>query len=288
MDLLVIGGSGFIGAKLTQAAVKAGYIVAYTYSRHIADSPATPFQVRIEEEGALEECVTETQPRNIIYCALPQGDNSLHYAVSIKGVSRAIATLAQSSHCKFIYISTNAVFSGKHGPYYENDKPDPEERFDQYRLYAQTRAAGEQVALSNWPNTIVVRTADVNGRDLEGNLNPRLAAIVEQLQAGQEIQRLVNCYISPSLVDNVIEGILEITNYNFNYRGILHLAGSQPISYYEYARLVAHHIHADKNLVKADMTKTWNISLDVAFTQRLLKTQLLNVECQLATIFAGQ
>ncbi len=290
VDLLVIGGSGFVGAKVVEAALQAGRNVAYTYASHKIHLPVTSFQVNIQDKHSLEACVAETQPRNIIYCAVPHpgSDKELHEIVSVEGVKRLLSAKRKSSQCKFIYVSTNSVFSGKCGPYSERMKPDPDERHDQYRSYAISRANGEQVALSNWPNTIVVRTADVNGNDVQGKLNPRLINLLEQFQAAKPMDRLCNAYISPTLVDNLAAGLLEVSDEGFEYQGILHIAGSEQVSYYEFARLIARQIRADEQLVKADHSRQWNISLDTIYTQSLLKTRLLGVQEQISAIFKAE
>ena len=146
--------------------------------------------------------------------------------------------------------------------------------------------AGEQIALNSWHNTIVVRTADVNGKDTEGKLNTRLINLIEQLKSGQEIQRLSLAYISPTLVDNLVDGIMEVVNEEFDYRGILHIAGSQRITYYEFARALTKFVKTDDSLIKPDKSKVWDYSLDVSFTQSMLNTRLLNVEEQFRKIFS--
>jgi len=99
----------------------------------------------------------DAQPRRIIYCAVPRGDEMLHHAVSVEGVHRVLAILKKTSlSARFIYVSTNSVFSGLRGLNREIDIPDPENRNDQYRIYAMTRAEGERVALTYWQNSIVV------------------------------------------------------------------------------------------------------------------------------------
>jgi len=87
------------------------------------------------------------------------------------------------------------------------------------------------------------------------------------------------------LVDNLVDGIIEILDKRFVYRGILHIAGCERITYYDFARMVAEFINADVSLVKPDTSKNWDYSLDVSFTQSLLKTSLLNVEDQFKKIF---
>lgn len=296
VDLLVIGGSGFVGAHLVKMATAAGYRVAYTYANHKAVLPAQAHQVKIEKKGVLEACITDTQPQIIVYCAVPppRVDSAIHRTVNVEGVHRVIASLDTVAHqTLFVYLSTNAIFSGRQGPYRESDMPDPEARQDVYRAYALTRCEGESAALGNWPNTLVVRTATVNGRDIQGKLNVRLATPVERLLAGHPLPLFCDRYISPTLVDNLVEALLEIIDSDFTYRGILHLAGSQRVTDYEYGCYLAQHLGINEHLVEkvymADSPLLSNGSrdgsLDTAFTQSLLRTRLLNIMEQLASTF---
>jgi dTDP-4-dehydrorhamnose reductase len=286
-DLLVIGGSGFVGGKLVEAALRVGQDVAFTFASHeIPLLAAKAYQVKIHTGMELEACLADARPRTVIYCAVPHpgSDPELHDAVSVEGIRRVIPALQPS--CRLIYVSTNAVFSGQHSPNREDSIPDPETRNDLYRHYAITRRQGEQIALENWPNTIVARTADVNGKDVHGCLNPRLVKLIEPFQAGKEVERLSNAFISPTWVDHLAAALLEISQPGFAYRGVLHLAGSEQISYFDFARKLARQIGCDERLVKADPSRTWNISLDTTFTQSILKTRLMGVQEQLISIFS--
>ena len=292
VDLLIIGGSGFVGSKLVQAAIKIGWRVAYTYRAHSLPLLIPAFQVNLLERESLEACITEARPSKVVYCAVPRGDESMHRAVSVEGVTRLLDTLEKASiPAQLIYVSTNSVFSGWSASNCENDPPDPEKQSEPYRIYAMTRRAGERVTLAGWSNAIVVRTSNVEGRDIHGNLNPRLASLVDALKKGFSVPRFTNRIISPTLVDNFAEAVLEILSADFSYRGILHVAGNQPLSDYDYALCLARHLRIDESLVKTNQAETsspskiWNISLDVSFTQSLLKTRLLNVAQQLAVTF---
>jgi dTDP-4-dehydrorhamnose reductase len=291
-DLLVIGGSGFVGARAVQAAAEAGYRLAYTYNTHPLPLPVAAYHVDLVENAALEACIRAAQPRVVLYCAVPRGGEPIHRAVSVIGVQRTLASLEKvAPSALFVYVSTNSVFSGRNDSNREIDPPDPENRLDAYRAYALTRAEGEKVTLANWKNAIVVRTSNVDGRDIHGNLNPRLGKLVENFQKGLPFARFTNRLISPTLVDNITEAVIEIIGDHFSYRGILHIAGSQPLSDYEYALCLARHLQFDEALVRIDQVATssasgvMNISLDVAFTQSLLTTRLLNVREQLTRLF---
>jgi dTDP-4-dehydrorhamnose reductase len=317
--ILIIGGSGFVGSRLVLALASSGYATAYTYSNHqLANlvSMASAYQVTIGKSAIqLEQCIADFQPQIVIYGAvpLPQQEYSLHTAVSIAGVRQTLAALQQySPNALFVYISTNAVFGNGRGLYTEFEKPDPQVRQDSYRDYAITKAAGEQLALTTWPNTIVARTSMVDGftvdgflatnvgnknnnLDLSKRVNPRLGVLLEKLAAGESFERFSNRYISPTLIDNLLAALLEVIHPAFTYRGVLHLTGSERLSDYEYACQLAHALGYNQNLVRPSRLEgnpntrlnPADTSLSVAFTQSLLKsTPLLDVATQLETLLA--
>lgn len=296
VDLLVIGGSGFIGSHLVKAVANEGYSVAYTYNENNPHLPGQSYQIALDQENKLEECIEKNRPRIILYCAKPKlsSEESLHYKVNVEGVRRVLASINYSNNVLFVYLSTSAVFSGKAGPYTESSKPDPEERTS-HKAYALTKSEGEKVALGNWSNTIVVRLSRVNGRDIHGNLNHRISGPLNQLLSGKTLSRYCDRYISPILVNNLRDGLIEIMDPNFSYRGILNFAGRQRLTDYDYWLCIARHAGIEEDLIVRDflLSSTANKtgadnSLDTAFTQLQLSTRFLNVDEQLSLIFPSK
>jgi dTDP-4-dehydrorhamnose reductase len=190
-----------------------------------------------------------------------------------------------------VYVSTNAVFSGKPGAHAEDEPPDPEQRTDGYRNYGLARRTGEIAALEQWQDAVVVRTANVDGRDAWGAYNPRLRSLLDPLRAGQPLPRFVDRFISPTLVDSVADALVEIASPDFALPPgrILHAAGCEPASDYDYGQRLARAINADPALVRPDhytlapgRPAPYDISLSTAYTQSLLKTRLLNLDEMLA------
>lgn len=298
--ILVIGGSGFIGGRLVAAATEAGFNTAYTYLNHPPDLQATSYRVDLaQEDGLLEASLSDYRPQIVVYSAVPPfvyaNGEELHQKVSVDAVRRTLNILGQvAPDALFIYVSTNMVFGGGRGLYRENDSPDAELRYDPYRSYGLTKLAGERATLENWPNSLIARTAVVYGKDISGALYPRVAAMVASLQAGQELVRFQDRYITPTLVDNFVEALLETTAPDFSYRGVLHLAGSERITDYEYAVYLARQLGLDEKLIKTEsmsaapamVNSPRDNSLAVSFTQSLLQTRLLGVREQLAYLFS--
>ncbi|HET7078201.1 MAG TPA: sugar nucleotide-binding protein [Chloroflexia bacterium] len=295
--LLVVGGSGFVGGRVVQAAARAGYQVAYTYAHHPLALPGTAHRVAFDAaDDAPAQAVAAARPQVVIYTAIAPtaGSAELQHQVNVEGVRQTLRALRQvAPAARFIYISSNAVFGGGRGLYREIERPDPAARHDPLRTYALTKAAGEQAALEGWTNTIVARTSVVDGYDAQGRLSARVAALVAQLQAGRPLARFADRYLSPTLVDNLVAALLEISVPTFLYRGILHLAGPERVTDYTYALALARRLGVSTALVRPEplaghptmAASARDTSLDVTFTQRLLQTHLLDVEEQLTRLF---
>ncbi|MBN2006870.1 MAG: sugar nucleotide-binding protein [Anaerolineae bacterium] len=290
--ILVIGGSGFVGSRLVALAASHGYDAAYTFNRAPLPFPipAYPLDLNCDSDASLVASLVAVQPDVVVHCAVPPllSDLDLHTCVSVTSVQRLIR-LAEDMALSFrlIYLSTNAVFSGDAGPYRETDVPNAHLRAGAYRAYGMARALGEQVALT-WPDALVARTAWVDGRTAAGDLSPRLAGLVRQLRRGQSVPRFTGRMISPTLLDNLVAALYEAAAPTFDFRGMMHIAGAQRLSDYDYARAVALHLGVDPDLVCAqrlpDHGLPRDLTLDVTHTQSLLQTRLLPMAEQLASL----
>lgn len=286
--ILIIGGSGFVGAKLVDQLKANDDIVAFTYANRKLTFGVPAYRVDLTDGWeSLQSCIVDFAPDIVVHCAIPVGDDSaLHYRVNVESVNHITPYLDLSA--LLIYFSTNAVFNDG-GPHTEESLP--RLRQDRYRVYGMTRANGEQVALQQWANTLVIRTDTVNGFDVQGNLNRRLATVVDMLREGQTIKRFQDRFVTPTLVDNLVEATIETCRDDFTYRGILHLAGSQRLTDYDYTRLLAQQLKIDDLLVEPQLVSNSALdiprdnTLDISKAQSLLRTPLLSVKSQLTRLF---
>lgn len=292
--LLIVGGSGFVGGRLVQAAHEQGYTVSWTYASHRANLPGNALHADFSTEitGELDRYLTSSTPEVIVYSSSPsaRADVLLHRQVNINGVQHILGQVGLARPKPlFIYLSTNAVFGGN-GSRRENDKPDPEERWDELREYACTKAEAEQWLLREWPESLVVRTATVGGRKADGSWSRRLGAAIKELQSGVCVRRFNDRYISPTLVDDLVAALLEMMESSFGYRGIVHVAGSDnQMTDYTYTSLLARYLGCRETSVEAEPMSNVpamrgsprDTTLDTTFTQQLLHTRLRGAEEQL-------
>lgn len=302
MQILILGGSGFVGGRLAQALIQRQHRVDYTFtSRRLpAQLGATAHQLdltRVRSDD-LAELIAATQPDAVIHSAVMpiNGDYIHHHSVNAYSVPRLTQALAQSRpDARVIYLSTDAVFAGRAGGLYrEQDEADARlrKRNDVYRNYGVTRALGESLLREHWPHShLIIRTSHVDGPSLDGELSPRVAALLAQLQGGIATKRLIDRFFSPTLIDTLIDALIETLDPAFDYRGTLHIAGSQRVSHYDYALALAKHIGADPSLIVPERLAESRVadlptdtSLDVSLAQRLLHTRLLDLQEQLNRI----
>ena len=291
--ILVLGGSGFVGGRLLASLQTIGHDVAYTYASHITPLavPGYALDLTRVRSNDLAELIARLKPQVVIHSAVMpiSGDFIHHHSVSAYSIVRLTQALAlHSPHALIIYLSTDCVFGGGRGHYTEQDIPDARIRRDVYRNYGVCRANGEALLRDYWPNSIVVRTSVVDGHDVTGELSPRLAALLAQLQAGVTTKRLVDRFFTPTLIDNLVSAIAEMSSPTFVYRGIVHVAGRERISNYEYARAAARCASMNEEQIVGEYLADSSVatlprdsSLDVGLAQQLLETPMLGVEAQL-------
>ena len=113
----------------------------------------------ITDESAVLNMVKNFQPDAVVNAAAytavdkAESDHDKAFAVNAEG-TRNLAAAAQAVAAKFVHVSTDYVFSGHaKNPYSEKDAPEPT------GVYGKSKLAGELLALSANPNSMVIRTS---------------------------------------------------------------------------------------------------------------------------------
>jgi dTDP-4-dehydrorhamnose reductase len=135
--------------------------------------------------------------------------------------SRNVAEAARSVGALLLAISTDYVFDGeKEKPYHEHDVPNP------ISVYGKTKYEGERAVQEAATNFLIVRTAWVYGAG-----NDFLSKAVRRLTDGEEVGAIADQMGSPTHVAHLAERLLPLATGDL--RGLVHLAGPEPASWYE-------------------------------------------------------
>ena len=212
MNLLITGGSGYLGQHLTPLAHGA-HTVAYTF---FSDNPlnlpgGTRLDVRRRDD--VMALLHDFRPNAIIHTA---GSNrSPDMASVIVDGTRHVAEAAAAVGARLVHLSTDVIFDGTAGPYTESAEPTP------IHAYGSAKTSAETI-VSHHPNHVIVRTSLIYGLEIMDNGTRWL---VDALRAGQPVTLFDNQWPNPVWAVSLSNALLELAASDFN--GVLNVAGAQ-------------------------------------------------------------
>jgi dTDP-4-dehydrorhamnose reductase len=145
---------------------------------------------------------------------------------------RNLAMACRQADAQLIHFSTDYVFDGTKGsPYVEADPTHP------LGAYAVSKLSGELYAQAYLEKALIIRTSGVFGPG--GLFTPRgnFVELMLRLASGGSPIRVVEDHVaSPTYAPLLAGRTAELIERN--YTGVFHVGGGQPISWYEYARMI--------------------------------------------------
>lgn len=167
------------------------------------------------------------------------------FAINVAG-TKNLAEAAREINAKFIYISTDFVFSGdRQEGFEENDMVNP------INWYGATKYLGERIVMQTVSDSIIARISSPYGVKSEEKKD-FIWKFVEYLSTKEEISCVENQTITPTFIDDVVMGIDFLLDKNET--GIWHIVGSGFVSPFEIGQKVkaAFSLPARINGVKAE------------------------------------
>jgi dTDP-4-dehydrorhamnose reductase len=232
--LLVTGASGLLGANLLLAARASHQLIAVSHRQPIHLHGAECIQADLAEADTARELVRTYRPQAVIHCAaLTDVDVCEEHPELAERLNAEvpgwIAEACVASGTRLIHISTDAVFDGEKGAYSEADVPRP------VNAYGASKLRGEQAVLSANPSALVIRT-NIFG----WNAQPKLSLsewFLDRLRRGERCTGFTDVTVSPLAAGDLAGRILQLVSMPVT--SVLHVAGSEAITKYEFGRRVA-------------------------------------------------
>lgn len=202
-----------------------------------------PLDFDISDIKAVDDGLAKYRPDVVINCAAVTDVDGCEErdtgkrAVRVNGYG--VLVLSDYLAGRLIHISTDYVFDGRSGPYAENAKPNPQS------FYGMSKFAGEQAIIQNKnPNAIIVRTTQLFG----GDKPDFVTSVLSQLRAGEPFEIPDKIYGSPTYVPHLAEALLVLAQMEVLPR-YLNIAGSEVLSRYEFALMIAGVFGYSKKLI---------------------------------------
>lgn len=170
------------------------------------------------------------------------GEKSEAWMVNVVGTQN-VAKACEQTGKKMIYVSTDMVLGGDNMPeggFPEDSVPNP------LSWYAVTKYEGEKIINKLTTPWVIMRTAYPYRASFA---KPDFARVFKQwLSEGKSISVLTDRIITPTFIDD-IAGAFDILVQK-NATGIYHVVGSQILSIYDAALLIAKIFGLDNSLIK--------------------------------------
>jgi dTDP-4-dehydrorhamnose reductase len=267
VDLLVIGGSGFLGWRITRQARLAGHGVIATRHENVPPTAGMDWRmVDIRRREDVTALALDARPDVIINAASQQSD----WETTADGAAH-VALAAAAAGARLVHVSSDAVFSGAAGGYDERCRPDP------VTPYGAAKAAAETAVKCITPDAVIARTSLI-----VGDGDSKHERLVHALASGVEVGVLytddVKC---PVHVADLASALLELAASP--HAGVCHVAGADAVSRYEFGLLIAARDGLDKDALRAapraaaGLAGSSDVRLDCTRTQQRLTTRLRGV-----------
>jgi dTDP-4-dehydrorhamnose reductase len=145
----------------------------------------------------------------------------------------SLIKIANQLNAKLVFLSTDYVFDGLRGPYFEDDKTNP------LSIYAKHKLMAEEAVLKNSAEHLVLRITNVYGNEAR-NKN-FIARIVQQCQAHQKLNLTLpyDQYATPVNAYDVARAMLLLLQHN--KKGIYHIASTDWMNRVDLAMNVLKH-----------------------------------------------
>jgi dTDP-4-dehydrorhamnose reductase len=274
--LLITGGSGYLGRHLARLARDTWQVVATYFARPMSLPGCRVLPLDIRDEKAVTHLLVDLKPSAIIHTAADMSSPQGMQEVIVDG-TRHVAAAAATVGAHLIHMSTDALFDGESGPYVESDPPSP------ITSYGRAKATAEQAMLDLYPDATIVRTSLIYGFDPP---DPRTCWVLDSVRHGQPITLFTDEIRCPVWVEQLAAALLEAVWGKPS--GMLHIAGPQPLSRYDFGVLLARAYGLDPAGITPGLSRASgqvrprNCALDVRLAMARLRSPLWSVEQVLA------
>lgn len=225
--VIVFGGGGQLGIELCREFERRSWLVT-KFERQALD---------VTDAGQVENAVARTEAELVLNSAaynqvdIAEKEPAAAFQANALAV-RNMAMACRQSGAKLVHYSTDYVFDGTKGSsYVETDQTHP------LGAYAVSKLAGELYAQAYLDDALIIRTSGVFGPG--GMFTPRgnfVEVMLRMAKNDQPIRVVMDHVASPTYAPAMAYRTAEMVEQKLT--GVYHLGGGEPVSWYEYARLI--------------------------------------------------
>ena len=250
--VVVFGSNGLLGQNLvtrfnSDYDVTGCSLEASSYVT--ADIPY--LKVDMINRSEITEFLLSSKPDIIINAAAytdvdgSEKNRELCWNTNVRAVENIIDA-AESFKPLLVQISSDYVFDGSMGDYREMDTTNPNGN------YSRSKMAAENIVTASNLEYIIARTQVLYGTGNNVRLN-FATWVVSRLKNKQDIKVVSDQVGNPTYIDDLSESIFRLIDKK-EY-GLFHIAGSEKISRYDFARKIAEVFSLDESFIEKITTE---------------------------------
>jgi dTDP-4-dehydrorhamnose reductase len=268
LKILIVGGNGFVGSSLTRAFANKFQVIS-TYHRSYTPVKGVHYLLlpTLSDRDRCDRFIQSVEPDVVIYClgsnneAEAEKDPKAASAIHSGGLTHLMHS-TDILKAKFIYISSDCVFSGIEGNFAENDSTIPNSQL------GKAKVGAENMVKTRSLNHLIFRCAPLLGR---GTLDHPswLDKIREKIIHAEKVKMASRFLYNPvhvSFLAMMIEKALQQDLKN----KVLHVGGLTKISFFELAKMFLEKIELSPELVEStDPNSNSTVDYSLNFTESL-------------------
>jgi len=251
MKILITGASGLLGRAVFKQLNKNNNVEVTGIGFSRAETPLIKLNLRDNNKVFL--FLEEERPDLIIHCAaerrpdVSEADPDASEQLNVE-VTKNLAEISANLGCSMIYISTDYVFDGSDPPYYTDSQTNP------LNFYGKTKLAGEKAVIENLKDFTVLRVPILYGTELyplESSIGSIYASLSKN-RGGKFDDIAIRYPTHTGDVAIVLERIVGALSEGKDITGIFHFSGSEALTKYKMAEIIAPFMNIDIDCVYPD------------------------------------
>ncbi|HET6245841.1 MAG: NAD(P)-dependent oxidoreductase [Bacteroidetes bacterium] len=267
--IIITGSNGLLGQKLVhilKTRMEFEVIATSKGENRIQDKSGYVYEtLDITDKKQVEVLFRKHMPDTVINTAamtnvdVCETDKEDCVALNISAVKNMVQTLedlakelnvknAETPH--FIHLSTDFIFDGEHGPYKEEDEPNP------LSYYGWSKLESEKAVKNSSLKWCILRTIIVYGTGDEMSRSNIVLWAKDALEKKQAIQVVDDQFRSPTLAEDLAQACLLAVEKEAT--GIFHVSGKDIMSIIDIVNRVASYFHLDKSNVSTIKSSSLN------------------------------
>ncbi len=258
--------------KLVELALAQGWDVVATYHSRKPQTPDVRWEMlELRNVASTRRLIEQLAPDVVLHTAYRQEGRDV-MVITSEG-SAHVAQGAFAIQARLIHMSSDVVFDGERsGSYTEADEPQP------VTTYGAAKAQSERLVAASHPEALIVRTSLIYGGPDRPGRHEQF--VLDALDGRTEAVFFTDELRCPIEVGDLATALLELAAIDRS--GIMHVAGSDVVSRYEFACLVARAFGRDPAGLRSGPSpaaprRPRNCALDSGVAQRILTTRLRGV-----------